>query len=257
MSSLRDLQRAMRDHAFDRGGGARAARAIEDVHAFSPLERLGIHRNATLLGLGAAMRAAFPVCVRLVGEEFFDAMARGFLVAQPPKDPRLSRLGQDFPAFVGGYAPAHGLPYLADVARLEVAWTHAFHAADAAPLAPEALLGFPETRIGEVRLTPLPSLRFVASDYPAAAIWRANQADDPPPVDLGAGGEKAVVWRPGDAVRIRTVGAGAFTFLMALAMDEPLANAWAGASAVDPGFEIVSELQALLAARAFTEARLP
>ena len=50
---------------------------------------------------------------------------------------------------------------------------------------------------------------------------------------------------------LRTVGAGAFTFLMALAMDEPLANAWAGASAVDPGFEIVSELQALLASYNF------
>lgn len=257
MSSLRDLQRAMRDHAFDRGGAPVAA--IADVHAFSPVERLGIHRNATLLGLGMALRASFPVILRLVGEAFFDRMARDFLIVTPPRDPRMSRLGLEFPAFVGGYPAAAALPYLSDVARLEVAWTHAYHAAEAEPLAPEALLAFPEDRLGEVVLAPLPSLRFVASAYPVAKIWRANQPDraEPEAIGLDAGGEMAVVWRPADTVRVQAVGNGAFTFLMALATGQSLDTAWAGALALAPDFQLIPELQALLTARWFSEARLP
>lgn len=259
MSSLRDLQRAMRDHAFDRGGTPIATAAIADVHAFSPAERLGIHRNATLLGLGMALRASFPVTLRLVGEAFFDRMARDFLLAAPPRDPRMSRLGLEFPAFVGGYAAASALPYLSDVARLEVAWTHAYHAAEAVPLAPEALLAFPEDRLGEVVLTPLPSLRFVASAYPVATIWRANQPEhaDPEAIRLDAGGEMAVVWRPDDTVRVQALGNGGFTFVMALATGQSLDTAWAGALALAPDFQLIPELQALLTARWFSEARLP
>lgn len=259
MPSLREIQRAMRDHAFDHRGPEAAAAAIADVHAFSPAERLTIHRNATLLGLGAAMTALFPTVGRLVGAAFFDRMARDYLRARPPRDPRLARLGGDFPAFVGAYAPAAGLPYLADVARLEVARTHAFHAAEAEPLRPEALLAIPEDRLGELRLTPHPSLRFVASAWPVAAIWEANRPDvaEPPPIDLGRGGETVLVWRPDAEVRVRAVGSGVFAFLMALATDQPLATAWDGARAVDPAFQLVPELQALFLARCFHEARLP
>lgn len=63
--------------------------------------------------------------------------------------PLMFEYGDDFFDFVAGFAPAKGLAYAADVARIEAAWSRAYHAedvavltiADLAALAPERLAG--------------------------------------------------------------------------------------------------------------------
>lgn len=259
MPSLRELQKAMRDHAFDKGGTDAAASAVSDVHPIAPAERLNIHRNATLLGFGAAMSALFPVVTRLVGEDFFDYMARAFLKANPPEDPVLHRLGYAFPEFVQNFEPAASLPYLSDVARLEAAWTYAYHAADAQPINPESLLGFPEDQLGDVLLTPLPSTRFVTSSYPVSAIWEANLPDtgSSDEISLDDGGETILIYRPDTDVIVRPVSSGAFSFLMALSAHQNISAALDSALSIDPMFQFVEELRTLLLARCFQEARLP
>ena len=80
----------------------------------------------------------YPVTRRLVGDDFFRAMARAFVAAQKPRSPVLIHYGADFPAFVEAFEPAREIPYLTDVARLENAWVEAYHAAEAPALALEA-----------------------------------------------------------------------------------------------------------------------
>jgi hypothetical protein len=43
-------------------------------------------------------------------------------------------MAKDFPDFIEQFEPASSVPYLADVARLEMLRVRAFHAADADPL---------------------------------------------------------------------------------------------------------------------------
>ncbi len=83
-----------------------------------------------------ALRTKFPATERIVGEEFFRAMARVFVIAHPPRSKILHTYGDDFGDFIAAFEPAAELAYLADVARLEAARTRAYHAADATPLTP-------------------------------------------------------------------------------------------------------------------------
>src|SRR6516162_1267690 len=54
-----------------------------------PVQRFVIYRNNVAHGLARALAARFPACVRIVGEEFFSAMARAFIERHPPRSPIL------------------------------------------------------------------------------------------------------------------------------------------------------------------------
>src|SRR5258708_8377668 len=105
-------------------------------NAAVPARVFGVHRNNVTSGLVKALKSLFPVVEKIVGEEFFAAMARVFVMAQPPRSPLLAAYGDDFPQFVAAFEPAREIPYLADAARLEAARTRAYHAPHATPLRP-------------------------------------------------------------------------------------------------------------------------
>ncbi|MEI9987268.1 MAG: DNA-binding domain-containing protein [Aliidongia sp.] len=152
------------------------------------VERFAVYRNNVAVGLIEALRSGFPVVNRLVGEEFFTAMARLHALRCPPSSPVLLAYGGDFPAFIAEFEPAATLPYLADVARFEWLWLEAFHAADADPLAIEDLRRVPVDRLPGLRLCLHPSTRIVELAHPALAIWRAHQDDgEPTPIEPARG----------------------------------------------------------------------
>ncbi len=88
-------------------------------------KRFAVYRNNVVVGLAAVLKAAFPAVCRIVGDEFFAAMARIYVSREPPGSPIMLDYGAGFADFVGGFEPAAGLPYLRDVARLERAWVEA------------------------------------------------------------------------------------------------------------------------------------
>lgn len=259
MQTLHDFQKSMRDQALDRIERRLLVDELKDDHPFSPEERLEIYRNNTLLGLTDALAAAYPVVQRLVGEDFFAMLARDFMHAYPPKRAPMLMYGTEMPMFIAGYSPAAGLPYLADVARLEAAWNHAYHAEEAEPLSPELLQALPQDQLGDVLLSLHPSLRFVGSDYPILDIWQANQLEVPQDqvIDLDAGAQRLIVYRPEAEVFIRRLSGAAFSFLMALGAGQTLQTAWDSARAQDRDFNISQEFSALLAGKVFTKAVLP
>lgn len=214
--------------------------------------RFGVYRNNVMVGLVEALRANFPAVARLVGEPFFTVMARDFARAAPPAAPMMHDYGADFPAFVATFGPASGIGYLADVARIERAVTEAYHAAEADALDPAALAAIPPHRAGELRPRVHPSLRVVRSRHPALTIWRMNTGDGRPgPVDLGAGGEDALVVRPAAGVELRAMPPGGFEFVDALAMGSSLATAAAAALRADARFDLAGNLGELIAIGAF------
>src|SRR5262245_57919223 len=62
--------------------------------------RFHVYRNNVLCGLAAALEVRFPVVRRLVGDDFFRAMARGFVLAAPPRSPLLLDYGEGLPAYI-------------------------------------------------------------------------------------------------------------------------------------------------------------
>ena len=100
--------------------------------------RFAVYRNNVVVGLVDALADAFPAVRRIVGDEFFRAMAGAHALREPPTSPILLDYGAKFPDFIAGFPPVTGLPYLADVARIERAWREAYYAQEAEPIGPEA-----------------------------------------------------------------------------------------------------------------------
>jgi len=215
-------------------------------------KRFAIYRNNVVVGLIEALQANYPAVCRIVGQEFFRAMARAYVVAEPPSSRILLDYGVDFPNFIAGFGPAAPLPYLPDVARIERAWTESCHACDAAPLAAEALAAIPHDCVASARLTLHPSLRVITCRFPALTIWRMNVDDGVPrPVDLESGGENALIIRPQGDVQVRSLSAGVAEFLAALAGGRNLSDAARSAMGAAPLFDLAANIAALIDAGAF------
>lgn len=213
--------------------------------------RFAVYRNNVVAGLADGLKSTFPAVCRIVGDEFFIAMARAFVVAEPPRSAMLLEYGGGFPDFIARFPPAASLPYLADVARIESAWREAFHAAEAAPLPPAALAALPQDRLTELRLHLHPSLRLVSSRYPALTIWRMNTGDGvPAPVDLGAG-EDCLIVRPAASVEVHDVPPGGAAFIGRLTEGAPLGEAVSAGLQAAEGFDLSACLAALIGAGAF------
>ncbi|QJP14641.1 hypothetical protein G3545_13920 [Starkeya sp. ORNL1] len=99
--------------------------------------------------------------------------------ASPPRSPVLLSYGEALPDFLESFAPVAGLPYLANVARLEIARGQAHHAADAAPVTAEALAVLDPRRPG-VRVGIHPAVRLIRSAYPVATLWAMNAGAQTP-----------------------------------------------------------------------------
>jgi hypothetical protein len=212
-----------------------------------------------MLGLIDPLAANFPVVATLVGADYFAELAKAYSRAFPPNRPELSSFGAELPGFIATRPGIDAVPYLADMARLELALTFAEHAAEAEPLAAAALQKFSPESLEALHLTPHPSLRFVVSDFPLLAIWQAHQPDGSldTPIAFDQGGDQLVVVRPRQQALIRKLSPGEFALVMTLAADQPLAAACHSALASQRDFSVIDGLAGLLAAELFCEARLP
>lgn len=172
--------------------------------------RFDVYRNNVTQSLTDALRSGLPVIRRLVGDDFFAAMAREFVRAHPPDSPLIMFYGGGLPAFLETFPPVAHLRYLPDVARLELALRQAYHAADAPALPGAALQALPAGRLMASRLRLAPAARLVRSRWPIHAIWRANTEDAPPPRAVVA--ENVLILRPGldPVAHLLPPGAGAF-----------------------------------------------
>lgn len=176
--------------------------------------RFDVYRNNVTVSLTEALRQAFPVVRKLVGEEFFTAMAREHARAHPPASPLMMFYGAAMPAFLESFPPVANLGYLPDIARLELALRHAYHAADAAPVAPERLQELPPDAFVAARLRLAPAVRIVRSRWPIHAIWTANARDGTAPRQVAA--EDVLVVRPDFDPEPRLLPPGAAPFIAAI-----------------------------------------
>ncbi len=219
--------------------------------------RFGVYRNNVVVGLTQTLKDGYPAVHRIVGSDFFQAMARTYAVTELPTSPIMLDYGAGFAEFVRRFEPAAVLPYLADVACIERAWTEAYHAAEALPIDPGAFAEIGAEELPAMRLVLHPSLRTVRSQFPALTIWRMNVAGGvPEPVDLDAGDEDVLVVRPGADVEVRSVPASCLDFIRAVADGKSVLVSLKEAMVVSPRFDLAATLHDLMRAGGLVGFRL-
>jgi hypothetical protein len=236
---------AVVDHAADLPAGL----SVASPNAAA--SRFAVYRNNVMVSLVAALQSRFPVVCRIVGEDFFRAMARVFAEKHKPASPLLFLYGDDFPQFVSTFPPARGLPYLADVARLEVAVSRAYHAADDPVVAAPALKGITGENVASARLLRHPAASFVRSDHPVGTIWSAHQQDVVPPIRCWSS-EAVLVSRPEAEVRLSSLRPAEASFVEALLDGDTLQDAAARAANQQADYDFGAALVGAVASGAFT-----
>lgn len=199
--------------------------------------RFAVYRNNVTVSLIEALGKRFPVIARLVGEEFFAAMARIYAETHRPQSPVLLAWGETFPAFLAGFPPLAAYPYMADVARIEVARGRAFHAADATPVAPGVLIAAAADP-GAARIALHPSVQVLRLDHPAVSIWAANQPGVTPAPITATGAEVALILRDASFnVPVTAMSPGDAAFADQLLSGAPLLTAAEVAQWAEPGHD--------------------
>ena len=214
--------------------------------------RFAVHRNNVAAGLASALAVRFPVVKRLVGDDFFRAMAHVYATAELPRSPIMLYYGETFPGFIDDFEPARPIPYLGDIARVEMARGLAYHAADATPLDPDAFAALPADRLGETRVRLHPSLSIITSSHPIYSIWHMNQ--DPvrfTPASPWAQ-QAVLVARPRLKVRTQSITHGDAALIRALAAGSTMTEAVITAEQTVPRFCASESLAVLIGARVVT-----
>lgn len=216
--------------------------------------RYAVYRNNVTVSLTGALEANFPSIRRLVGGEFFAAMAREFARENPPKSRLMAEYGASFPEYLESFEPLAKYPYMPDVARLERLWLDSYHEADAEPLQGAELAAITPEALFKTRFTAHPAARLFCSPFAAVSIMSANRGEgDVPPINPAIP-ECGLVTRPQFDVAVRHISASTHAFLAALLSDAPLGEAIETAMTPDPEFNLAANLQGLLEAGVFTSA---
>ena len=230
----------------------------------SPLQELvaqpafAVYRNTVMKGCVDALAANFPTVARLVGEQWFRAVALDYATWQPPDDPRLLSYGRGFPDFLALCAAARELPYLTGVARLDRYWIEAHVAADAG-CDPSFLAGLSPEQLGTMPVVPHPAARWQwFAGMPIYTLWSRNRQDDVGTLEIEWHGEGALLTRPHDQVIWRAAGQAECVFLDACAQPgATLAEAAAAALGCQPEADLALLLAGLLRAGALILPSLP
>ena len=216
-------------------------------------DRFAVYRNNVMASLCEALGASFPKTEELLGTDYFRAVAAAYASREKPKTPLLWQYGEGFADFLAGLPGVAPYPFVPEVTRLERVRVLAYHAADAAPLSPDALVGLSEDDIGAVRLLAHPASALVPLSPRALSAWFAGDDELPDLRECDA----ALVTRPGDVVRVTPLRRAERIFCRRLLEGATLQAAATVAdaeTAVAGEFDLATALGKLFAAGAFQAA---
>lgn len=167
-------------------------------------KRFDVYRNNVVVSLIEAMCDAFPAILNITGEEFFKAVAREFVIKNPPTSPLMMFYGQGFDAFLGSFEPTQSLAFLPDVAKIEMAWRRAYHAADVDPLQASELGRLTEEQLAAAQFSHHPSVNLIHSAYAAVDMWKVARGHQPADT-MSSGAQIGLICRAAYDVHVEAI----------------------------------------------------
>lgn len=224
---------------------------LHDAKGQTAGRRFNVYRNNVATSLMDALESGFPVIARLLGDQNFRNITRDFQWHTPPSSPLMMHYGTGFPEFLEGHPALVRVPYLGDVARLELALRHSYHAADSTAIDP-SLLQHPD--LITARFEFAPTVHIISSRWPVLGIWRFNtQAGAEKPQ---AKAEHVLITRPEFDPLPEGITKGDAALIRSLMADETLSDALTAAQGAEPEHDFSRILGRLLTGQAITRIRI-
>lgn len=210
-------------------------------------KRFGVYRNNVMVSLIDNLASTFPVCQKLVGEEFFRALAREYAFNFPPSSPLMIYYGDQFSQFLSSFKPAQQVPFLSDIADIEYKRVKSYHAADGQMFDPQSIAHVPQEELDRAKLKFHPSFFWSSSRFPAHTIHTRAQADNTlEKVDFEQA-QITLICRPEWEVKTATIGPSHKAGLTALVAGFSLSTTVDIGQKSDPNFDLQDLLTNLLA----------
>ena len=250
MPELREMQENFAAALTDAAQAPRVAGVLFRGAPAGTVDRIAIYRGNMVANARKALANAYPIIVKIVGDEFFDGLAREYLRRYPSVSGDLNQHGGEFARFIAEFPHTQDLPYLADVARLEWLAHLAHYAADAPAFDATRLASIAESEWSELRPVLAPACALLESPWPLARIWEVHQDDYSGEfaVDLDAGPDCVLVQRPRFRVLVASISTGAYRFLQLAASGDTITVALEAALEAEAGFDLLAALAAWTAA---------
>ena len=224
MSSLNKLQNAFMHAVYE--GDNEILPFLKPNEKLTVDQRLAIYRGSVYGSLCNAIEAVYPVVAKIVGKEFFDALALHYVKTHPSHSVNLHLYGEEFADFIATFPPLAELAYCADVARLEWAYHTIFYAEDELAFDFEAFTALAPEAQEKLRFHLSSACKLLSSPYPIHRIWGINQTDyeGEDTVDLAEGAVYLCILRFQNEMQLHPLTKDEWFFLQAIQSPLPFAQ---------------------------------
>lgn len=212
--------------------------------------RLALYRgNLTALSF-TTLSQAYPVLLQLVGQAYFEQMAKAYARAYPSQSGNLAEFGQGLAQLLQDRPEISTYPYLPDIASLEWSLHRSYYAKERTVLDLTVLARQAQAQGADPMSLSLgwqDYAELVRSDYAIATIWQSLQNQD----DLSAcdwrQAEWVLVYRDNWQSRPKLLTQADYVALNALRQGQSIGAALEAALSLDADFDIGGQLQAWFA----------
>ncbi|HEY9840421.1 MAG TPA: DNA-binding domain-containing protein [Candidatus Obscuribacterales bacterium] len=192
------------------------------IRQLSATEALDIYRRDYGARLSELLDERFAAIAFILGPEPFAALAWEFLGQHRSQHYDLGAFGQAFPAFLTAHPLSAEFPFLAELARLELASYELFHA----PVTPAGDLTLFEQAPdpGRLRFELIAPLRLFASAWPLRELWKLRHQQTEPVLPEPTP-QFLILYKNHQGVRTSLLSAAQFQLLQGLEQGLTLAAA--------------------------------
>ena len=138
------------------------------------LARLNIYRNNIFGNFNSVLESIFEVTKKLVGEKYFEKLCEEFSKKYFSKSGNLDHYGVEFPDFLKKIFRTHKLPYLSDLARLELFYHQAYFVRNVADFNVKKFQKLSPEKFFDLSFELHPSCFLLKSKFPIFSIWKDN-----------------------------------------------------------------------------------
>jgi hypothetical protein len=201
---------------------SRIINLINSTSNLNALDRLNIYRGSVIGGLTNTLAEIYPVCKKIVGEEFFNALALRYISNNPSNSFDLNQYGENFAEL----DQINLLAYLPDCAKYEWFCHLVLNSKQSNSIDIIKLKEIPVEKYPDTIFVPLKSSQLFYSKYPIKKIWEVNQDNykGDMSVNLNSGNTRVILWLRDYSLCYQELSEELFLFLEALYLEQPLSE---------------------------------
>jgi hypothetical protein len=214
--------------------------AATDHELFSSSRGKTIYRNQFYHARADALKKTYPLLLKLVGEEFFTALANDYSDQYPSHASDLNYFGDQLTLFLEHHPAVREFPYFAEVAQLEWACYQALVAENSEACQPQVFSQFLQQDYAHLYLRLHPACRWLKFTYPVYDIWCmcSDESEQANTINLDQAGCPILIFRRDYTIYLEKITDPEFLFLTAFANGFSLLAACQQALDSDPSFPL-------------------